>query len=51
MKYTQEDKELHEALLKVADFNIDYLSYKGQEKWNRLTKKYSIMIDKKERKS
>jgi hypothetical protein len=33
-----ENKKLHEALRVVADSNVDYLSYKGQEKWNTLSK-------------
>ena len=31
--------DLHEALRVVATADVEYLSYKGQTKWNELSKK------------
>jgi hypothetical protein len=39
--------DLHEALLIVAEYNIDYLSYEGQIKWNELAQKEESKILKK----
>ena len=37
-KLTKSEK-LHDAFITISEANIDYLSYKGQEKWNQLAKR------------